>query len=415
MSDGATLIELDQVANLVVVGANVVDPDRGDLGRRTVVITGGRIAAVLAPGQEVPAGHQTLIAQGAWVLPALADAHSHLTADGDVPDMSRSRIAAAARAQRQLTSGTHIIRDVGSRAGSAVRRAIDHRILPGPAVVSAGSPITSTAGPGDELLRATLDPSASAYGQTVVDGETKLRAVVRRELRHGAAMLSVALTVFCDRLDALNRPRPIGLSPSELSAIADEAARAKVPIAAFVHGDDAVRIASAAGVTTLEYGSAIDRGTWDFVAARGTILVPCLSSIEAAASRSGASAAGLADRPQSWHLEDQLGVVSMARAAGVRIAAGSGGDHGHETGLAREIELLIDAGLTGQEALRAATTTALDACHLDHARSAPLDDGQPANLIILSANPIRDSSAYGRSVTHVLQFVKPAPHRLGIS
>lgn len=62
--------------NVAITGAHVV-PVTAEPFDGTVVLTDGRIAA-LGPDVEVPAGHEVVDADGAWLLPGFVDAHVHL-------------------------------------------------------------------------------------------------------------------------------------------------------------------------------------------------------------------------------------------------------------------------------------------------------------------------------------------------
>src|SRR4051794_5079509 len=62
-----------------VTGATVVTMAGGVLADHTVVVKGGRIAALGPTGQvEVPAGATVIDGAGKWVMPGLADMHVHL-------------------------------------------------------------------------------------------------------------------------------------------------------------------------------------------------------------------------------------------------------------------------------------------------------------------------------------------------
>lgn len=91
-------------------------------------------------------------------------------------------------------------------------------------------------------------------------------------------------------------------------------------------------------------------------------------------------------------MRDELfGIVRALDEAGVRLLAGSdnGGDcRSDGFSLHRELQLLVDAGLSEQATLRAATLNAAVARgDEDAGRIAP---GAPADLLILEANPLDD-------------------------
>jgi imidazolonepropionase-like amidohydrolase len=64
--------------DVVITGARVVPVDGDPIEGGTVVLAGGRIAAVGGPGLDVPPGARVVDARGQWVLPGFLDAHTHL-------------------------------------------------------------------------------------------------------------------------------------------------------------------------------------------------------------------------------------------------------------------------------------------------------------------------------------------------
>jgi dihydroorotase len=70
-------------ADLVVRNARVLDPNTGIDGFHDVVVRGGEIAEITAPGAaEVPAGAETLDGEGRHLFPAFFDPHVHLRTPG---------------------------------------------------------------------------------------------------------------------------------------------------------------------------------------------------------------------------------------------------------------------------------------------------------------------------------------------
>jgi len=68
---------------ICVVGGHVVCPATGLDAPRTLVVEGGRIVAVLSPGQPVPDGARQLDASGCVVTAGFIDLHAHLGEPGE--------------------------------------------------------------------------------------------------------------------------------------------------------------------------------------------------------------------------------------------------------------------------------------------------------------------------------------------
>jgi imidazolonepropionase-like amidohydrolase len=67
-------------ASFALTGGYVVPVEGEPVDGGTVLVVGGKIAAVTAPGTEPPPGMAVVDASGKWVLPGLVDAHTHLGA-----------------------------------------------------------------------------------------------------------------------------------------------------------------------------------------------------------------------------------------------------------------------------------------------------------------------------------------------
>jgi imidazolonepropionase-like amidohydrolase len=77
-ADGDGRLIAMTTAPLAILGARIV-PIEGDvIERGTVLVEGGRIAAVGGPDLVVPAGATAVPAEDGWVLPGFIDAHTHL-------------------------------------------------------------------------------------------------------------------------------------------------------------------------------------------------------------------------------------------------------------------------------------------------------------------------------------------------
>lgn len=90
-------------------------------------------------------------------------------------------------------------------------------------------------------------------------------------------------------------------------------------------------------------------------------------------------------------LRKQQKFVEMCNKAGVRIIAGTDGPGVGRLmpgfGLHRELELLVEAGLTPLQALRSATSTAAEALGKEHDLGT-VESGKLADVVILDADPL---------------------------
>jgi imidazolonepropionase-like amidohydrolase len=139
-----------------------------------------------------------------------------------------------------------------------------------------------------------------------------------------------------------------------------------------------MRRAALAGVDTIEHGNEGTREVFDLMAERGVAYVPTLAAYEALERIRNQSK----DHPL---VVAKRNAFAAARASGVTIANGSDigvFPHGEN---ARELELLVEHGLTATEALQAATSTAARVLRHDHL--GVVRPGARADLVAVNGDP----------------------------
>jgi imidazolonepropionase-like amidohydrolase len=315
-------------------------------------------------------------------------------------------VRATTHARNALMAGYTTYRDLGTEAlGSAdahFRDCINRGIIPGPRLFVATEAIASSGG--YQMRIETRDnsgvlvPRASDVG----DGPYGVRQAVRRRVADGADIIKV----YADyRRQAMRFPDPgsIKFSPAdpspatllftqeEMEAIVDEARRANLPVAAHATTDEAALQAIRAGVTSIEH---LFLGASDEVLnemkQHDCIWVPTLATAENMASEDA--------------FKQLLERVRRAHQLGVRIAAG--GDTGtFNHGLnAREMELLVVAGIPVAQVMAAGTIGGWEACGGDNCgfRFGVIESGARADIIGLDADPRIDPKAF-RKVSFVMK------------
>ena len=324
-----------------------------------VLVAGDRIVAAGPPSAVgAPAGARAIELPGATLLPGLIDLHTHLLlmpydrrpwADQVLRDPESLRVArAVVAAQRTLAAGFTTLRDLGTEgAGEAdvgLRRAIEEGVIRGPRLVCVTRAI---------VARGTYGPTGFHSGCCVpqgadeVDGPESILRATRMQINRGADWIKV----YADyRFGPANDARPT-FSQEELALIVRVAHDAGVPVAAHATTAEAMRRAARAGVQTIEHGNDGTPDAFALMAERGVAYVPTLAAYEALERIRGLSK----DHPT---VVAKRAAFDAARASGVTI------DNGSDIGVfphgdnARELELLVERGLTATDALRAATSTA---------------------------------------------------------
>jgi len=317
-------------------------------------------------------------------------------------DPAVKTLRGAFNARRTLRAGFTTVRNLGLfiQTGGilldvALKKAIDLGWTEGPRIVPAGHAITPTGGHLDPTMFQAFAPHVLplTVEEGIANGVSEVRKAVRYQIKHGAQVIKV-----CASGGVMSHTGPAGAqqySNEELAAIADEAHRAGLKVAAHAHGDDGIRAAIEAGIDCIEHGSLMTDETLDLFIERGTFLVPTTyladgMDVSHAAPELQAKAAEVFPRAKA--------TVSKAIARGARIACGTDAPaipHGRN---AKELIALVDRGMTPLQALRAATLVSAELIDVDD--RGRLEAGLLADIIAVPGNPLDDIA-----VTEQVRFV----------
>jgi imidazolonepropionase-like amidohydrolase len=328
------------------------------------------------------------------------DHASPLNAVQDDPAVRTLR--AVANARRTLWAGFTTVRNLGLfiQTGGllldvALKKAIDLGWIDGPRVVPAGHAITPTGGHLDPTMFQAFAPHIMplTVEEGIANGISEVRKAVRYQIKHGAEVIKV-----CASGGVMSHTGPAGAqqySDEELAAIADEAHRAGLKVAAHAHGDDGIRAAVEAGFDCIEHGSLMSDATLELFIDRGTFLVATTyladgMDVSHAAPELQAKAAEVFPRARE--------TIKKAIERGARVACGTDAPaipHGRN---AKELLALVDRGMTPLQAIRAATTVSAEL--IDAADRGRLEAGLLADVIAVPGDPLADIG-----VTEDVRFV----------
>ena len=227
----------------------------------------------------------------------------------------------------------------------------------------------------------------------------ELVIAIREQIDNGAGLIKVGATGF----------RPNGeqfgsLGPEALDAAVRTAHEAGLKIAAHCHGFEGSHQAVEAGVDSIEHGTYVDEETVRVMAERGTYFVPTMSTWDTRI-RVGTQLGMAKELIEETLDRRENSGASFRRAmqAGVKIAAGTdaGGCPARHGFIAREIELMVDAGMTPQAALESATRQAANLLGIQD-QVGTIEVGKQADMVLVDGDPHSDPGAL-RKVWAVFQ------------
>ena len=408
---------------------SVLDVRDGSAARRDVLVVGDRITAVTAPnGAEAPAGARTIAGAGATLLPGLVDMHGHVGQSsapawlGELPDPD-------ANLRAFLYCGVTTVLDPADLSSQAFARRdrVRRGELLGPTIYAAGPMVTAPGGHPVAILRQLapwwirwyLIPRLAAQ----VDSPAAARAAVDEIAGMGADVIKFSVDRLPDDVPRIAR--------DVLEAGVDEARRRGVRAVAHIGTVEDGLDAARAGIAAWMHGVYKERIPDEMIpvfAAFHIPMVPTLAVFEAyAVAGQGPRAATPLETetvpaailrafdsiPASYDTSRFAPYLAKLRAqrpawgdnvrrlhaAGVTMLAGSDVQTGVFPGAAlhRELHLLVEAGLSPAEAIRAAT---IDGARFLADGKEPdfgiVAEGKRADLLLVDGDPARDLDALAR-------------------
>jgi imidazolonepropionase-like amidohydrolase len=341
---------MDSVNRTVITGVRVFDGHRL-LPPATVMISGGSIGGPV----DDAAGADVVDGDGGVLLPGLIDAHVHLHGRKSLEQLRGWGVTTA------LDMACGPVKFLDSLRG--IEGLTDIR--------SAGIPAVA---PGSMHSRI---PVVGELG--LVSGAAAASEFVAARVSEGSDYIKIVLGSPGGDHDQ-----------ATLNALVAAAHRhGKLAVAHTAAYEPAVR-ALAAGVDVLTHvplDRALDEGFAARALAGGQFMIPTLAMMEGVVVQQGRPGASYAAAHES---------VSVLHAAGVPVLAGTDANSApgvparisHGESLHRELELLVDAGLSTVDALRAATV--LPARYFGLADRGEILPGYRADLVLIDGDPVQD-------------------------
>jgi imidazolonepropionase-like amidohydrolase len=362
--------------------------------RQTVVVSQGKIAAVGSSTIAVPAGAQEVAGEGRTLLPGLMDAHVHLPFYGSADAL-----------QQNLVFGvtTTVVMWAAPQLVTQVKAFSDRPDVA--AVLTAGTGATAPGGHPTQMdAQGSLIPTLNAPSEA--------EAFVAARIAEGSDFIKI---IYDDTRDSPRGKLPT-LNDEIVTALVLAAhARGRIAVA-HIGNEGYARGAIAAGIDGLGHlflGPTVSADFGQFAASKGVFVIPTLSVLYASCGRSDGPSF-LKDADTIKYVKPQFrGLLEMARAesklscdaapqairqlvaAKVPVLAGTDAPApglAYGASLHRELEHLVNAGMTPTAALAATTSAIATAFRMtDRGR---IQSGMRADLLLVEGDPtkqIRDT------------------------
>ena len=349
----------------------------------TVLVHNGRIQAIGSSNTTaVPEGAATVDGSGLTVVPGLMDSHFHLDSDGTLPGL-------------YLSHGVTSVRDPGAwiEAYDGVRKSKETQ----PRLFLAGPHIDGTqpAYPADSTVVRDLTETRLAVERNLNDGASVIKAYFRlplafiHEVTRVAHERGVPVTAHLEIVDAGDAIRAgiDGLEHVTSLGVALLPAREGEAYRQAVLADNAARSEGRYRVwSQLDLKSERATNLLKLMSSRNVTLSPTLAVFERREGDKGAT---------DMHVQgfrQMVALTGQAYRAGVHVVVGSHSSVPHaERGWAyqREMELLVEAGLTPLQAIQAGTLENAKFFRVEN-RLGSIEVGKQADLVLVEGNPSQD-------------------------
>lgn len=365
----------------------------------TIIIDGKNIKSV-EKGYVSPKGNANLIdLKNKTVLPGLMDMHVHIEHETN-PNRYLQRYTqneadvafeSAYFADITLMAGFTTVRDLGgSGVNVALQKAIARGRTKGPRVYTSAKSLAVTGGHADPTNGAKKNLFAAPGPENgVCDGADDCRRAVRQQVKNGADLIKITATGGVLSV-ARDGKRP-AFTLAEIEAIVETANDFGIHVAAHAHGDEGMRRAVEAGVTSIEHGTLMSERTMDLMVKKGTWYVPTITAGKAVAdSAKVENYFPAVIVPKALEIGPRIQkTFEKAHKKGVKIAFGTDAgvfQHGKN---ALEFQYMTEVGMSPMDAIQSSCVNGAKLLGIDE-KVGTLEAGKWADIIAVDEDPTQN-------------------------
>ncbi|MFX0556700.1 amidohydrolase family protein [Maribacter sp. CXY002] len=389
--------------SLTLTSQTLLQPDRvfdgTEMHEGWVVLVNENKIHYTGPVTTIP---KTKIAEiidlkGTTLLPGIIEGHSHLLlhpyneTEWNDQVLKESPVERAIRgtvhAKNSLMAGITTMRDLGSEgAGYAdvyLKKTIDNGIVTGPRLLVAGPAIVATGAYGPKGFH---DGVSTPLGADTASGVAHCIETVRKQMGNGADFIKI----YADYRWTPGADSQPTFLQEEINAMVATAKSAGKYVVAHASTPEGMKRAIEGGVETIEHGDGGTLAIFKMMKEKGIGYCPTLAAGDAITQYRGWNNA---TEPEPDRIQQKRKSFKTALDSGVNIVFG--GDvgvfaHGKNH---KEMELLVDYGMSPLAVLKAATSGNAKIFHLEDLGN--LKEGYLADIIAVKGNPSNDINRMG--------------------
>ncbi len=379
----------------VIQAAKLFDGEQIQNNWTVVLDLGIIVAAGPSATVDVPTGADVIYLDADHTLmPGMIEGHSHILLHPYNETTWNDQVLKETFAERALRAGNHLkasleagfttLRDLGSEGAGyldvGIKQSVEKGIIPGPHLIVAGPAIVATGSYGPKGFGEHVSVPLGAYE---ADGGDDLIQEVRRQIGGGADIIKV----YADYRWGPNGEAMPTFTLEELKTIVTIANSSGRPVVAHAATAEGMRRATLAGVYTIEHGDGGTKEVFELMKKHGVALCPTLAAGDAIMQYRGWNK-GV--DPDPSRIVDKKKSFALALEVGVDIVAG--GDvgvfpHGDNV---RELEMMVDYGMTHEQVLKSVTSVNADLLGLSE--RGRIMKGMKADIISVLGDPTKDIS-----------------------